>query len=64
MSGAPCVGRECKLGWGYNKSLELLIHVQGQPLNVTSQAVNQWWYLVWDLASDDLLCWAIFLFIY
>ena len=64
MSWWPCDGRECKLGWGWNQSLFQLIPVQGEPLNVTSEAVNQWGYCVWDFASDDLLCWASFLFIH
>jgi len=57
MSWELCSGRECKLTWGWNQSLNLLIPVQGQPLHVTSEPVNQWLYWVWDFASDDLLCW-------
>ena len=59
-----CYGRECKLGWGYNDPLDLLIPVQGEPLNVTSEAVNRWGYWVYPLLSNILFCWASFLFIY
>ena len=64
MSWAACVGREFKLGWGWNQSLDLLIPVQGEPLNVTSEAVNQWEYWVYNLASDCLVRWVVFLFIH
>ena len=64
MGWWDCDGRECRLAWGYNQSLDLLIPVQRQPLNVTSEPVNRWWYEVWDFSSDNFLSWASFLFIH
>ena len=63
MNWCPCYGRECKLGWGWNQSLDLLIPVQGQPLNVTSEAADLQVYCAFNLSSDILLYWASFLFI-
>ena len=37
-------GRECKLGWGYNEYLNLLISVQGEPPNAKSEVLNSWYY--------------------
>ena len=55
MSDAQCWGRECKLGWGYNKDLNLFVSVQGEPPNVTSQVTNGWNYN-WpkNLSSIDI----------
>ena len=64
MSWGACYGRECKLGWGYNDPLDLLIPVQGESLNVASEPVNQWWYWVYPLSSDRLVHWVGFLFIH
>ena len=36
MSWRGCNGRECKLGWGWNESLNRLISVEGEPHNLTS----------------------------
>ena len=57
-------GRECKLGWGWNEDLDLLIPVKGKPPNVKSQGWNYWWdfcrpYIV---SSTDIQCWVSFLF--
>ena len=58
MSWQLCDGRECKLGWGYNKSLDRLIPVEEEPRNITSDAVKQWWYFTDPLSSTDLVCWV------
>ena len=41
-----CIGRECRLGWGYNESTGKLIPIDGEPLNVQSEVVNKWEYKV------------------
>ena len=64
MSWWWCNGRECKLGWGYNKSLDRLIPVEGEPRNVISQAVNQWQYFILNLSSTALIHWVSFLLIH
>ena len=64
MNSELCIGRECKLGWGYNESLNRLIPVEGKPRNVISEAVNQWEYSVVNLSSTDLICWVNLLFIH
>ena len=58
MSWTTSDGRECKLGWGYNKSLDQLIPVERDTINVKSEAVNQWNYWVYNLTSDRPICWA------
>ena len=63
MSWWSCVGRECKLGWGYNKSLNRLIPIKGEPRNITSKAVNEWGYFVGPLSSTVLFPWVSLLFI-
>ena len=58
MDLESCWGRECKLGWGYNGDLNLLIPVQGEPLNVASGVGNVWnvwiYYSPMDLSSIDI----------
>ena len=56
-------GRECKLGWGYNHSLDLLIRVDGEATNVRSEKWNLWKYAVYSLSSNDIDNWVNFLFI-
>ena len=64
MSWWSCVGRECKLGWGYNRSLDRLIPAEEEPRNFTSEAVNQWEYFAHSLSSKRLIQWVSFLFIH
>ena len=63
MDWNPCYGRECKLGWGWNESLDILIPVEENPRNVTSEVVNQRQYSVDYFLSNHLVCWASFSFI-
>ena len=51
-------GRECKLGWGYNKDLGLLIPVQGGPLNVTSEVRNIKSYDIFSVSSINIQYWV------
>ena len=51
MSWIDCYSRECKLGWGYNESLNLLIPVEGQPVNVKSELQSDCWYGVVGFSS-------------
>ena len=53
-NGASCWGRECKLGWGYNQSLDLLIPVEEEAPLIISESVNQWGYEVCNLSSTDI----------
>ena len=55
MNWDYCWGCECKLGWGYNQGLNILIPVQGEPPNVRSTVKNQWDY-DWptNLSSIDI----------
>ena len=55
-----CNGRECKLGWGYNNSLDQLIPIEEEPLNVTSHTVNQWEYWVFSFSSNIVVYWVSF----
>ena len=56
------LGRECKLGWGWNRDLGVLIPVQGQPPNVTSQGCSEWGYYPYTVSSTDIQCWVSFSF--
>ena len=48
-------GRECKLGWGWNESLEVFVPVQGGFPNVTSETKNEWvYYIPKKLLSADI----------
>ena len=55
-------GRECKLGWGWNQDLDVLIPVQGEPPNITSEVKNEWDYSTWNVSSTDIECWVSVLF--
>ena len=58
-----CWGRECKLGWGWNEHLDLLIPVLGQPPNVTSGDWNFWGYSAPStVSSTDIERWVSFSF--
>ena len=61
-SREECWGRECKLGWGWNRDLNLLIPVQGEPPNVTSEIKNEWGYWPYNLSSNNLQHWVSFSF--
>ena len=59
-----CWGRECKLGWGCNQDFKILIPVQGEPPNVTSEVGNGWERcLPNNLSSIDISYEASLLFI-
>ena len=45
MSEHWCFERECKLGWGYNQSLDLLIPIEGKPPGIKLEEKNEWDYL-------------------
>ena len=57
-------GRECKLGWGYNKSLYLVVPVEGEPPNVTSEIRDHWEHWIYNLSSTDVYHWVSFSFIH
>ena len=42
--GIYCWGRGCKLGWGYNSYLGLLIPVEKELTNVALETENYWGY--------------------
>ena len=56
-------GRDCKLGWGWNESLGLLIPIEGESCNVKSETQNRWGYNVSSLSSTDFPDWVRFLFL-
>ena len=49
-----CIGRECKLGWGYNESTGQLVPINGEPLNVESEVLNEWGYTVHNQSLLDM----------
>ena len=55
MLGRFCHGRECKLGWGYNESLDLLIPVEDHISTVISEVKNESFYEANSISSDDIL---------
>ena len=57
-------GRECELGWGYNKDWNQLIPVEEQSLGVQQLYDNKWRYNVYDLSSMGIQCLVRFLYIY
>ena len=59
-------GRECKVRWGWNEDLNLLVPLEDKTLNLTSKIKNEWGHPYWlfYLSSTDSLCWASFLFVY
>jgi len=59
MSYQLCLGRDCKLGWGYNKSLNLLIPVKKEPLDVTWKVKNSWEYFVDSFSADNIPYWTV-----
>ena len=61
MSWWGCYGRECKLGWGWNESLNRLISVEREPRNITSGALNKWEYFFYNYSSTVLVHWVSFL---
>ena len=61
MTWADCWNHECKLGWGWNEDLNLLIPVEGEPLNVTSETENKWEYFHIPVSSTNIQCWVSFL---
>lgn len=57
-----CLGRDCKLGWGWDLYLERLIPVEEEPQNIESKTVNVWGYSVYHLSSTEILDWVSSLF--
>ena len=57
-------GRECKPGWGYNDSLDLLVPVEGEPSNVTAKDWNEWIYGAQSLSTNNIYYSVSFLTIY
>lgn len=58
MSYQLCLGRDCKLGWGYNKSLDLLIPVKEEPLDVTWKVKNTWEFFIDSFSVDNIPYWV------
>ena len=44
-----------------NQDLNLLISVEGKPLNVTSENNNCWIYWAWNMLSTTIHVWVSFL---
>ena len=59
MPKTDCYGRECKLGWGYNKSLNHLIPVQEKPPTVTTRAWDLKGYNVSNVMSTEIENWVL-----
>ena len=56
-------GRECKLGWGYNESLDRLVPVEGKPNNIALNIDSEWRYYVYNLSSTNIVFSVSFLLI-
>ena len=55
----PCTwGRECKLGWGYNESLERLIPVEVEASDIKSETCNLWKCSVRSSSSTNIRYWV------
>ena len=63
MNWEWCWGRECKLGWGYDESLGLLIPIEEDNPNVTSEVENKWHYDVSRSSSNDIPYWVSLSFV-
>ena len=57
-------GRKCKLGWGYNRSLNQLIPVKGNPINVKTELMNSWGYFPFNSSSNTIVDWVCCAFVY
>ena len=79
MIGGFCYGRKCKLGWGYIKDLDLLIPIEGEPLNIISTADDEselngnfsssvankrWSSSDYSLSTTNIPYWVSLLFMY
>ena len=49
-----CWGCNCKVGWGYNDSLDLLIPVEEAPPNFTSIVTNDIICGIWTLSYTNI----------
>ena len=47
-------GRECKPGWGYNKSCDQLVPIIEEPSDVVSESVNNWNYPVSKVTATSI----------
>ena len=54
-------GSDCKLGWGYNNSLDLLIPIEGNPLSLAAEDMNDWEYSIHKLSYNTIVYWVSFL---
>ena len=60
MAYQLCLGRTCKLGWGYNEPLNLLIPIKEEPQDITWKVKNNWEYFVYSFSVDSIPHWASF----
>jgi len=61
MTTRDCYGRECKVGWGYNKGLNKLIPAEDEYSGITSEVKKEEYY-VYDFSLEDIYYPVIFLF--
>ena len=60
----PCTwGRECKLGWGYNESLERLIPVDVEVSDSKPETWSSWECSVRSASSTYVRYWVSFWFL-
>ena len=53
MVWKDCGGRECKVGWGYNEHLDVLISVEpNSPVKSTTK--NDWQYFIYDVSATSV----------
>lgn len=63
MSYELCLGRDCKLGWKYDKSLNLLIDTKKEYKDIKLSIKNNWEYSINSLSASNIQYLVTFLFV-